>query len=113
MMQILKGNILKSITVQHIMNDSNSHCYVYYDQPLPIYGSYFVDSKYASLIQLIGYLEYEYIKDKTDCEVKDYFIVYTNKTQYEIQELIDWLDNNSHRLNAGCVLVTCREDDKE
>ena len=112
-MQILKGNILKSVTVQHIMNDTNSYCYVYYDDPLQIEGSYFVNSKYASLEQLIDYLKCEYIKDKTDCEVKDYFIVYTNNTQAEIQELIDWLDCNSYKLNARCILVTCKLDDSE
>ena len=112
-MQILKGNILKSVTIQHIINNTNSYCYIYYDQELPIEGSYFVNSKYVSLEQLIGYLECEYIKDKTSCDIKDYFIVYTNKTQEEIQELIEWLDYNSHRLNARCVLITCKLDESE
>lgn len=111
-MQILTGSILKSVTVQHIMNNSNSYCYVYYTMPLPLEESCFVDSKYTSLFKLISYIELNYIRDKTECDMKDYFIVYTNNTKSEIQELIDWLDNNSHRLNAKCVFVTCRPEEE-
>jgi len=43
-MQILKGNILKSVTVENILKSTNSYCYVYYDVQLP-FPNYYVNSK--------------------------------------------------------------------
>jgi len=55
---------------------------------------------------LIGYLQ-EYIDYNTEIH-RDYFMVYTNKTQEEIQDLIDWLDGKEADFNCGCILVTCK-----
>ena len=105
-MQILKGNKMKSVTISNLLKTTNSHCYVYHERGLLLQNSYFVTSKYATLEQLIGYLQ-EHIDYKTEIHY-DYFIVYTNKTQEEIQALIDWLDGKEADFNCGCILVTCK-----
>jgi len=103
-MQILKGEILKSATVNSILQSTNSYCYVYYDHVLPFDNCY-VNSKYATLEQLQGYLQ-EHIKNSEN--KYDYFIIYTNNTEEELSELIQWLDGKEMDFNCRCILVTCK-----
>lgn len=71
-MQILKGEILKSVTIQHIMNDSDSCCLVYYDAPLPIDGCYFVNSKENNLDKLYDFFQ-DFLSHQRSVKY-DYFI---------------------------------------
>lgn len=105
-MQILKGNILKSVTVENILKYTNSYCYVYYDVQLP-FDNYYVNSKVATLEQLQGYLM-EHIEYKNPNRHLDYFIIYTNNTQDELSELIGWLDGKETSFNCKCILITCK-----
>jgi len=104
-LQILKGNDLKSVTVNNLLKVTNSYCYVYNDYELPFY-SYYVTTK-ATLEQLEGYLQ-EFIDNKNLEKHYDYFILYTNKTQEEIQVLIDWLKGKEADFNCRCILITCK-----
>jgi hypothetical protein len=110
--QILKSQVQKSVTVEHILNDTHSYCFVYYEHELSMlskYNAYYVNSKVASLIQLEGYIE-EHMQTE-GCDVQfdyDYFVLYTNNTEEELKDLIEWLDVNYLRLKAGIVLVTCK-----
>ena len=55
-MQILKGDKLKSVTVESILKSTKSYCYVYYDTVLP-FEHYYVNSKYYTLEQFQRYLQ--------------------------------------------------------
>jgi len=105
-MQILKGKNLKSVTVESILKSTNSYCYVYYDTVLP-FEYYHVNSKYNTLEQFQGYLQY-FIDWKDLKKYYDYFIIYTNNTEEELSELIQWLDDKESDFNCRCILVTCR-----
>ena len=105
-MQILKGNKLKSVTVESILKSTDSYCYVYYDTVLS-FNNYYVNSKYYTLEQFQGYLQ-EYIDWKDSEKYYDYFIIYTNNTEKELSELIRWLDGKEMDFNCRCILVTYR-----
>lgn len=109
-MQILKGNTLKSITVENILKSTNSYCMVYYEQQLP-FESYYVDSKFATLDQLQGYLQEKIDWRYPDIKF-DYFILYTNKTESELSEIINWINSKEDDFGCRCILVTCKFDDK-
>ena len=109
-MQILKGEILKSVTVKSILESTNSLCLVYYDNVLP-FEHYHLNSNEANLFQLELYLK-EFIShiecNKSSKRQYDYFILYTNNTEEELVELIEWLKENEIYFNCRCVLITCR-----
>jgi len=105
-MQILKGDKLKSITVESILKSTNSYCYVYYDTVLS-FNNYHVNSKYNTLEQFQGYLQY-FIDWKDPEKYYDYFIIYTNNKEKELSEFIQWLDGKEGEFNCRCILVTCR-----
>jgi len=88
-MQILKGNVMKSATVRHILESTNSY------------------SNVASLEQLQGYLQ-EKIDWKNPEVQFDYFILYTNKTEEELSNIINWLDGKENDFGCNCILVTCK-----
>lgn len=106
-MQILKGNFMKSVTVLNLLKNTNSYCYVYYEQPLPSIENYYVNSSVASLEQLRGYLQ-EKIDWKNPEIQFDYFILYTNKTEEELSNLINWLNGKENDFGCNCILVTCK-----
>ena len=105
-MQILKGEVHKLVTVNSILQSTNSYCYVYYDTVLPFHN-YFVNSKYYTLQQFQEFLQY-FVDWKNSEKKYDYFIVYTNNTEEELSELIRWLDGKEVDFNCRCVLITCR-----
>ena len=114
-MQILKGQILKSVTVQHILDSTNSYCFVYYTDRLP-FESYYLNSKVATLEELQEYLQ-EWIDDikgridklfDYDGSIYEYVIIYTNNTEEELHDLIEWLDFNETKFRCRCLLLTCK-----
>jgi hypothetical protein len=107
-MQILKANTGKSVTVQHILNSASSICFIYDTGWTPSFECYMIDSKEASVEQLI-----ECIKDQMHViEVQDkhfdYLVVYINKEEYNITNLLIWLDENKNYFNVVDILVTCK-----
>jgi len=108
-MQILKGDRLKSVTVKSILESTNSLCLVYYDNVLP-FEHYYLNSSEANLFQLELYLQ-EFINiecNKSSERQYDYFILYTNNTEEELVDLIEWLKENEIYFNSRCILITCR-----
>jgi len=107
-MQILKGNNLKSVTVQNILANTNSICYVYYNHVLP-FDYYSVNSDCYTIEELQGYLR-EFINNIKNDKSKfhDYFIVYTNNTERELSDLIEWLKNEENDSNFRCIMITCK-----
>ena len=106
-MQILKGDVMKSVTVQHILENTHSECYVYYNTELP-FDHYYINSNYFTLEDLKDNInQYMMNQDMTDPRL-DYFIIYTNNTEEELKDLLNWLDGKSNLMNASCILVTCK-----
>ena len=103
-MQILKGESLKSVTVQHLLDTTDSCCYVYYDQELP-FDSYYVNSNLVTLEQLQECLQ-ERMRD--NLHNHEYFIIYTNKTECELSGLITWLREHENEFGCRCLLLTCK-----
>lgn len=102
-MQILKSEVQKSVTVQHILNDTNSMCFVYYEQPLQ-FEHFWIDSREYTHDDLK-----ECIMSNIPTKQCDYLIIYTNQPEIEIQGLVGWLDYNSHKFNCNEIIVTCRK----
>lgn len=105
-MQILKGDNFKSITVEAILRSRSSYCFVYYEEQLP-FEHYYINSKVANINQLQGYLQ-EFIDYKMPEISYDYVIIYTNKTEEEISNLLQWLKGKELDFNCRCILVTCK-----
>ena len=95
-MQILKGNIYKSVTVQNLLSITKSYCYV--------------NSKVATLEQLKSYL-YEHVNHKDPNIFYDYFILYTHNTEEELKDIIEYIKKNEYKFNCKCFLITCRNED--
>ena len=109
-MQILKANKGKSVTVHHILNSTNSICFVYDTGWTPSFECYMIDSNETLIEELKqGIIEQiaELSKDSYD-KLYDYFVIYTNKEESELQDLIEWLDKNKIRLETVEILVACR-----
>lgn len=105
-MQILKGNVLKSVTADIILKNTNSYCYVYYDKEIPLSKEYYFVTTRATIEQLEGYLS-EYIDNNV--RPIDYFIIYTNKTENELFGFIEWLKEHENNFGCRCLLLTCKE----
>lgn len=108
MIQILKGKSGKSRTVDDLLKNTESICYVYYDLSLPLYGySKFVNSHKHSLNDLKEAIMLDNDKQNYDSFL-DYFIIYTNNTENELQEFLQWLELFEHQINANTIIVTCK-----
>lgn len=103
-MQILKANTMKSVTVSHLLHSSDSICIIYDDYCPPLYGAIHLDSTRHSIDDLK-----ELIKDEINnlTNRKDYLIIYTNKTEQEIEEIVDFM-NQLKAVVFREVLITCR-----
>lgn len=107
-MQILKGDNGKSVTIHHLLNSTSSMCFVYDTGWVPSFECYMIDSKEASIDQLI-----ECIKDQMhviEFQGKhfDYLIVYTNKEECTLTNLLIWLAENKNHFDVVNILVTCK-----
>lgn len=103
-MQILKANQLKSVTVSHLLHSSDSLCIIYDDYCPPLYGAIYLDSAQCSLDILKALIKNEIRKLNIR---KDYLIIYTNKTEQEIEEIVDFM-NQLKAVVFREVLITCR-----
>lgn len=110
-MQILKANNYKSATITFITNSTRSLCVTYDDMPIHQMGcntwNAFVNSSDFTLDYLLEQIE-ELMKEAT--RQLDYIIVYTNRTEDELQDFISKLDG-LHKYHFGSckeVLVACR-----
>lgn len=104
-MQILKANVQKSITISHLLNSSpNSLCIVYHDYYPLIYESLWLNSKEYSLDDLKQCVVGEIINAR---QRSGYLIIYTNKTEQELAEFINFIGRQSI-YPFDEVLITCK-----
>ena len=106
-MLILKGNVGKSRVVDIIASKTNSICLVYgfYTR---IFGSLQIDSEDYSLddfLKLISNTSQEAI---TNDEFYDYLIAYTNESEEDLQEIINWLEDNKWNIPFRDIILTCK-----
>ena len=107
-MQLLIGNKGKSVTIHHIINSTNSVCYVYDTGWVPVFKSILVDSNEVTISKFSDLLDLFFNELCENNQHFDYLIIYTNKKQEEIRGVLDWLESNSHRSNSVEILVTCK-----
>ena len=105
-MQILKGEAMKSVTVQQIIKNTHSICFVYYEEALFLDGYYINSNKYT-LDQLKEYIQ-DFINNDIKDIIFDYLILYTNKTEEELADIINWLREEEKIIGVRCIMVTCR-----
>lgn len=108
-MQILKGNNGKSVTVHHLLNSTNSICFVYDTGWTPSFECYMIDNNETSIEELKqGILEQISQLKLSEYQLFTYLIIYTNNNENELLDLISWLNKNKTQLRAIDVLVTCK-----
>ena len=104
-MLLLKGNNGKSRVVEDILNTTSSICFVYNEYPLfkdsiCLYSSVHTleHLKECIVTDVVGYEEYY-----------DYLIIYTNQTESDLKNLVDWL-NNKPLIPYGYrnIILTCK-----
>ena len=102
-MQILKGDNMKSITVEAVVNHTKSLCIHYYNESYS-HEWYNIISNFttSNLKSLKKYLKSIHL------DFYNYFIIYTNEKEEDLLDLIEWLGYNESKLNCHCVLLTCR-----
>ena len=107
-MLIVKGKNGKSVLVNVISDITHSICFEYHDYPV-FYNSYCVDSEEYYLSEFIECIEEEFNDLMEDGKHYDYLIIYTNKKEEELKELIDWLNENKHKICCLDIIVMCKE----
>lgn len=111
-MLIVKGDCGKSRVVDVLMAHTNSICFVYNNYPL-IYESICVDSNEYSLEKFLecisDELKYAAISDKH----YDYLLVYTNQSEEDLQDIINWLDKHKFKIPCRDIVLTCKQQLKE
>lgn len=105
-MLIVKGKARKSTLVNILMDATNSICFQYYDAPV-IWNSICVDKTEYSLNNLIECIEEEFAMIGID-EHYDYLIIYTNESEEDLKELIDWMNNYKYAIPCKDVLIMCK-----
>ena len=109
-MLIVKGKAQKSILANILMDKTKSICFQYYDMPV-IWDSICVDKSEYSLNYFIECIaeELKRINAHTCRIYYDYMIVYTNESEEDLKELIDWLNEHRWRIFCEDIIVMCKE----
>lgn len=107
-MLIIKGKNQKSVLVNILMDATKSLCFEYHDYPV-FYNSYCVDSEEYSLFEFIEFMAETFKELNADRVHYDYLIVYTNKKEEDLKELVDWLDKHRWRVFCRDIIVMCKE----
>lgn len=105
-MLLLKGNNGKSRVVNDILNTTSSICFVYNEYPL-FKDGICLNSGVHTLEQLKECIIEEVVGYQ---EFYDYLIIYTNQTEDNLKDFIDWLNSNPpipYHI-YGNIIVTCK-----
>lgn len=106
-MLMLKGTCGKSRVTDIIADRTNSICLAYGYHTL-IFGSFQIDSEHYSLddfLKLISSTSQEAIAND---KFYDYLIVYTNESEEDLREIINWLEYNKWNIPFRDIILTCK-----
>ena len=106
-MFIVKGKVRKSILANILMDKTNSICFQYYDMPV-VLNSICVDSREYSLANFIECIEEEFAMMDIGKHY-DYLIIYTNESEENLKEFIDWMNDYKYAIPCKDVLIMCKE----
>ncbi len=106
-MLILKGDCGKSKIVDIMMDKTDSICFVYNDYPL-IYNAFGIDSRLYSLKDFLKCISDGITKAVIDDKHYDYLLVYTNQSEEDLKDIIDWLDKYRWNINCRDIILTCK-----
>ena len=105
-MLILKGNQGKSRVIDNIRhslrNYTQSICFEYTDDRPVMYDSTYITSDECTPVEFVECV-HDFIK--TDHYSYTYIFLYTNKTEDELCEAIQWLRNQPYHTN---IILACR-----
>jgi hypothetical protein len=110
-MLILKGKSQKSVLADILMDNTNSICFVYYDQPV-IFGSICVDNREYSLENFFECIKEEfeeYSEYDLDTKHYTYLIIYTNEKEEDLKDIIEWIKEYRWRIPCNDILIMCKE----
>ena len=106
-MLILKGDVGKSRVIDILMNKTNSICLEYYDYPV-IFEAICLDSREYSLEDFLecisDEMKYAVVNDKH----YEYLLVYTNQSEEDLQDIVNWLDKYRCKIPCRDIIVTCK-----
>ena len=106
-MLILKGNRGKSRAIDIIADRTNSICFVYNDGPL-IFDSIGVDSRTYSLKDFFDCIIETIDQEIIDGKHYDYLLVYTNQKEEDLQDIVNWIENNRWEIPCRDVILSCK-----
>lgn len=107
-MLIVKGKAQKSVLANILMDKTKSICFQYYDMPV-VWDSFCVDSKEYSLSDFIECIAEELKRINAYRMHYDYMIIYTNESEEDLKELIEWLNEHRWRVFCNDIIVMCKE----
>ena len=106
-MLILKGYGGKSTAIGIIMNTTNSICFVYNNYPI-LFDSICVDSTEYSLENFLECISEELKEAIANDKHYDYLLVYTDQNEEDLQEIINWIENDRWKIPCRDIIVTCK-----
>ncbi len=105
-MMILKGDCGKSRVIDILMNKTKSICFVYNDYPL-IFNAIGLDSREYSLRDFLDYIACTLKKETINDRHYHYLLIYTNREEIDLQEIINWLNDNKWKIPCRDIILTC------
>lgn len=106
-MLIVKGGCGKSRVIDILMAHTNSVCFVYNNYPL-IYESICLDSNEYSLVDFLECISDELKNSVVKDKHYDYLLVYTNQSEENLKEIIDWLEKYKFKIPCRDIVLTCK-----
>ena len=105
-MMILKGECGKSRVIDILMDKTNSICFMYNDYPL-IFNGIGLDSREYSLDDFLCCISDTLREESINDKHYDYLLVYTNKDEIDLQNIINWLNKNRWNIPCRDIVLTC------
>lgn len=105
-MLILKGENYKSVILNDLMRNKFNECIIWDESNVYIESSWIIESNsFNDLYECITELNNSlYIGG----ENRDLLLIYTNKTEEEINPLIEWIKDQEKYLLFRQVLIACK-----
>lgn len=107
-MLIVKGKTQKSVLANTLMDKTESICFEYYDIPVIQRGIHLNKSEY-SLNDFIECIAEEFEFMRKDDTHYDYVIIYTNESEEDLNELINYVKNNRWKIRCRNIIAMCTD----